>query len=112
MTESTDLFLEKLKTELDEWDTELNLLEAEIQKAKNEERIRYGERIKNLREKEEAVKETLGYLFKARDEGWDDLKEGVGSAWTTLKSSFKEAKSEFERGLKEGMEEKNGDDEK
>jgi ABC-type Na+ efflux pump permease subunit len=86
------------------------LTEAEIRKAETEERIRYGERIKKLREKESAVKKTLGHLFEARDEGWDDLKEGVGSAWNTLKSSFKEAKSEFERGLKEGMEKENGKD--
>jgi hypothetical protein len=110
MTEQLDLFLGKLKTQLDDWNTELKLLEAEIQQAETDERIRYEKRIKNLREKERAVKETLGQIFNARDEGWDDLKEGVGSAWSSLKSSFKEAKSEFERGLKEGMNEQGGND--
>ncbi|MCF8129712.1 MAG: hypothetical protein K9N10_14480 [Deltaproteobacteria bacterium] len=111
MVEPRDADLEKLKTQLDEWNAELNRLEAEIQKAKADERDRYEIRIKGLREKEEAVKETLGHIFGERDEAWDDLKEGVGSAWSSLKSSLKEAKTEFEKGLKEGMEEKPRKDE-
>jgi hypothetical protein len=112
MTEQIDLFLEKLKTQLDDWATELNLFEAEIRQADSDERIRYEERIKNLRQKKAAVMETLGKMTNSRDDGWDDLKEGVGSTWSSLKSRFKEAKSEFEKGLKEGMEEKNAKEKK
>jgi len=52
MGEPRDADLEKLKTQLDEWNGELNRLEAEIQKAKADERNRYEIRIKGLREKE------------------------------------------------------------
>jgi len=110
MAEKRDVYLEKLKNQLDEWNEELNLLEAEIQKVETDERNRYENRIKGLRNKKDAVKETLGRIFEVRDDAWIDLKEGVGSTWSSLKSSLKEAKSEFKKGLKEGMEEKPGKD--
>jgi hypothetical protein len=52
MGEPRDPYLEKLKTQLDEWNRELNRLEAEIQKAKADERNRYEIRIKGIGEKE------------------------------------------------------------
>jgi chromosome segregation ATPase len=111
MIEPKVAHMEKLKTQLDEWDAELNRLEMEIKKAKADECNRYESRIKRLREKEQAVKKTLGNIFEVRDEAWDDLKEDVGSAWASLKTSLQEAKTEFEKGLKEGMEERPGKDE-
>ncbi|MCG6879070.1 MAG: hypothetical protein LJE96_08005 [Deltaproteobacteria bacterium] len=48
MGEPRDADLEKLKTQLDEWNGELNRLEAEIQKAKADERNRYEIRIKGF----------------------------------------------------------------
>jgi DNA anti-recombination protein RmuC len=110
MVEPRDAQMEKLKAQLDDWNAELNRLEGEIQKARADVRNRYEIRIKRLREKEAAVKKTLGEIFDVRDEAWDDLKEGVGSAWVSLKSSLKEAKTKFEKSFKEGMEENPGKD--
>jgi len=105
MSAERDAYVEKLKSQLDEWNTELNRLEGEARKAKAEGRNPFESRIEALRQKEKAVKETLGRILEARDDAWDDLKKGMGSAWSSLKTSLTKAKSEFERGLKEGMEE-------
>ncbi|MCG6877791.1 MAG: hypothetical protein LJE96_01330 [Deltaproteobacteria bacterium] len=103
--------LKELKRRLDEWNDALNRLESEARKAQAEEWNRYEKRIKALREKEQAVKETLGKIFEDEDDTWDQMKQGITSAWSSLKDSLKEAKSEFDKGLKEGMEEKSGKDE-
>ncbi len=108
MSDQKSGHLEKLKNQLHEWNEALNRLEAETKKATADERFRYEKMIKALREKEAAVKETLGRILDVREDAWDEIKHGMESAWSSLKGSLKAAKTEFERGLKEGMEEKPG----
>ncbi len=100
--------LQMLRSALDEWNAELSRLEEETRKAQADERTRYEERIKALREKEEVVERTLKRIFEQKADTWDELKEGVASAWFSFKGSLKEAKSEFEKGLEEGTERKPG----
>ena len=111
MPEKRGDHLKELKRRLKEWDNALNQLEAEAGKAQAEERNRYEKMIKALREKEQAVEETLEKIFGDKDDTWDQMKQGMTSAWSSFKSSLKEAKSEFEQGLREGMEEKSRKDE-
>ena len=111
MPEKSDDPLKELKRRLDEWNNALNRLEAEAGKAQAEERNRYEKMIKALREKEQAVRETLEKIFEDKEDTWDQMKQGMTSAWSSFKDSLKEAKSEFEQGLREGMEEKSGRDE-
>lgn len=100
MSGKRDAYVEKLKAQLDEWNAELDKLEAHARKADAEERMRYEARITALREKEQQARETLKLILKAKDDAWGDLKHGVESAWSSLKSSLSEAKSEFKKGYR------------
>ena len=111
MSEQSGDHLKELKRRLDDWDDALNQLEAEARKEQTEEWNRYEMKIKALREKEQAVKETLGKIFEDKNDPLDQMKQGMTSAWSLFKGSLKEAKSEFEQGLREGMEEEPGKDE-
>jgi len=100
MSTRRDAYVEKLKAQLDEWNAELDKLEAHARKADAEERMRYESQINTLREKEQQVKETLKQLMQAKDDAWMDLKHGVESAWSSFKSGLIEAKSEFKKGYR------------
>ena len=43
----------------------------------------------------DTANENLNELEEARDDGWEDLKAGVESAWNSLGSSLKSAASHF-----------------
>ena len=48
--------------------------------------------------------DTIGELQQTGEEPWEDLKQGLENSWEIFKASFTKAKSEFERGYREGRE--------
>jgi predicted nucleic acid-binding Zn-ribbon protein len=106
MSAKRDAYVEKLKVRLDALNAELDELEAEARKAGAEARIRYEGHLKALREKQAEAKDVLNNISDAKDDAWTDLAQGLESVWNALKSGFLDAKSEFEKGYREGMKEK------
>ena len=98
-------YVEKLKAQLDEWRADLDRLEAEAKKASPGTELRYGEQIKELRQKAEEAQETLLKIREENEDAWKDLKKGAENMWGAFKKSFVKAKSEFKKGYKEGSEE-------
>ena len=109
MSAKRNAYVEKLKAQLDAFNAELDELEAEARKADAESRIRYEDHLKSLREKQAGAKKALAGISDAKDDAkddaWSDLAQGLELTWSSLKSSFIKAKSEFEKGYREGMEE-------
>ncbi len=103
---SRDVYLEKLKVQLDGLNAELDRLMAESRKeGVTEVGIEYGERIAELRRRRETIEQQAAEIEEAGEGAWEELKEGLEKTWEGLKAVFREAKSEFERGYRAGMEE-------
>jgi uncharacterized protein YukE len=54
-----DAYVEKLKAQLDEWDAELDKLDATAVKAEGDAKIRYEEKIKELCQEHEEAQQRL-----------------------------------------------------
>lgn len=102
MTDNRDACLRKLKAELDEWNAKIDLLAAKADQAGADAKIGYQQRLEDLRAKRAEVKGKIAELQQAGEGAWEDLKHGLDNSWQILKTSFKRAKSEFERGYREG----------
>ena len=100
-----DAYLEKLKSQLDEWGKDIDRLDRETSKADAKAKIKYEEQINELRQNVEEAQQTLTTIRDANENTWEDLKQGAETIWDLYKNSFKKAKSEFKRGYKEGLEE-------
>jgi uncharacterized coiled-coil DUF342 family protein len=105
MTENRDAYVQKLKAKLDEWDAEIDKLSAKIDQADAQAKIEHEKRLEEFRARREEVKNKLAELQQAGGGAWEDLKQGLENSWEILKTSFTRAKSEFERGYKQGREE-------
>jgi adenylylsulfate kinase len=105
MMSEKDAYVEKLKAQLDEWNAELDKLEAEARKADAETRLNYEKHMKELRRRSDEAQRTLTELRNAKDDAWEDLKQGAQTAWDVLKTSLSKATSEFKRGYREGVKE-------
>lgn len=105
MSEERDAYVQKLKAKLDEWNAEIDILAAKAEQAEAEAKIEYHKRLEDLRAKRGELEEKIAELQQAGEGAWEDLKQGLENSWDILKISFSRAKSEFERGYKEGREE-------
>jgi nucleotide-binding universal stress UspA family protein len=88
-------YAEKVEAQLKEWGTEIDILKAKAEKAKAEAKIKYYERIQDLRAKQESLGQKLQELKGPGGEAWEEVKTGVDQAVKDLKEAFKRAKSKW-----------------
>jgi nucleotide-binding universal stress UspA family protein len=87
------VYVDKVETQLKEWGTEIDILKAKAEKAKAEAKIKYYEKIQDLRARQESLGLKLQELKGSGEEAWEEVKTGVDRAVKDLKEAFKRAKS-------------------
>ncbi len=105
MGEKREAYLEKLRARMDEWNAEIDVLSAKAHQAKAEMKIEYLNELEDLRAKRRDLQQKIVEMEQASENAWQDLKQGLENSWTILKKSLTRAKSEFEKGYKEGKKE-------
>lgn len=90
-----DAYVEKLKSQMDEWKAEIDKLKAKADNAQADAKIEYLEQIDDLREKQVEATEKLAELQTAGESAWEDLKAGVESSWDSFEDAMKKAMSRF-----------------
>ena len=100
-----DAYVQKLKAKMDEWNAEIDKVAAKADRADAEAKIEYHKQLEDLRAKRKDVEEKIAELQQAGESAWEDLKQGLENSWEILKASLTKAKSEFDRGYREGREE-------
>ena len=87
------VYVEKVEAQLKEWGTEIDILKAKAEKTKAEAKIKYYEKIQDLRARQESLGLKLQELKGSGEEVWEEVKTGVDKAVKDLKEAFKRAKS-------------------
>ena len=90
-----DEYAEKLKTQIDEWNAELDRFEAKVNAAAAEARQRYQEELNSLRARRDEMLQELSHVQQATDDAWDEVWRGAEEAWQTMKEAFGRARSKF-----------------
>ena len=88
-------YIEKFKNKLDEWDADIDELEAQAQKTKAELKFELEDQITSLKVKRDIAKLKLAEIMDASEEAWEDFKAGAEEAWADIKSAMEKAKSHF-----------------
>jgi hypothetical protein len=102
-----DAYVQKLKTKLDEWNATIDKLQAKADQAEAESKIEYEKQLADLRTKLKNVEKKVSEFEHAGESAWEDLKQGLENSWEMLKAGFSKAKSEFDRGYREGQTKQN-----
>jgi hypothetical protein len=101
-----DAYLKELLVQLDELNAELDRLNTESKKEGTAAAgVQFEQRIEELRQKRHALRQRAAKVEETGEGGWEELKEGLEKTWEGLKSGLMEAKAEFQRGYRAGMEE-------
>lgn len=93
-----DEWVEKAKAKLDEWNEELDELDAKARVAKAEQKARYQRLLAELREYRDKARNRISEVEEKSDSAWDELKEGAVGGWNALQKGFQAAIEEFRQG--------------
>ncbi len=93
--ESREEWVERAKTRLDEWNAQLDELEAKARAAREERRAQYERLVSTLRRYRDDAREKLSEIQQGGDTAWAEAREGLQKSWTTLSDSFRDAIEEF-----------------
>ncbi|MGB5737520.1 MAG: hypothetical protein WBM40_24085 [Thiohalocapsa sp.] len=96
---SREDYLNKLKTKLDEWDADIDRLEAKAREAQTnaqaEVQEQYRKQIDNMREMREEAMARYSEMQGAAADAWEAMAEGTEKAWNAWLAAFEEARSKF-----------------
>ena len=94
MTER-DAYVQKMKAQLDEWNAEIDKLQARTQQAKGDAKLSYEQQLKSLRRQRDDAQARLTGIQDATEDAWRQFKEGADQAWSKLKDGMENAASAF-----------------
>lgn len=90
-----DEYVEKLKSQLDVWSADIDVLEAKAKKVDAELKVKYDEQLALLRTKREEAKVKLHEIQDSAGEAWEELRKGGDEAWESIKHALAEARKKF-----------------
>jgi chromosome segregation ATPase len=90
-----DEYVAAAKQRLDDWNTEMDTLEAKAQQAREDDKARYQELLTTLRAKREEGERQLAAIKAASEDSWKQLKAGSDKVWEAFTDSVAEFKSHF-----------------
>jgi len=93
--EMQDAYKQKMAAQLKEWGAQINLLEARIENAGADMKIKRAGILHELRAKQGAASEKMVELEKAGGEAWEQAKETADKIWDDLKKGIADAHSKF-----------------
>ncbi len=90
-----ELYRQKMHAQLDEWKADLDKLKAKSAGASADAKLKIEQEHKALDARIAEGKTKLAALGDATEGEWHSLKEGIESAWATMKSAIAEAAAKF-----------------
>jgi hypothetical protein len=85
-------YVEKLSAQIVEWDVQINNLKDQAEIATAEAKFGFSKTVSALQLKRDQAAEKLQGIAMARDDDWEDMKEGAEQIWEEAKRFFKGVK--------------------
>jgi predicted nucleic acid-binding Zn-ribbon protein len=92
-----DEYVQKLKTQLDQWNSEITKWEEKTRSAQTKMKADYDTQLKALRSRRDEAMQQLRQVQAASGEAWMDMMRGADEAWARLRDAFTKARSHFDK---------------
>jgi len=90
-------YVEKLKGQLDQWNSEVTKWEAKASGVQAELKAEAAKRLEELRGRRDEAMYQMRLLQNASTDAWMDLMRGTDQAWKSLHEAFDRARTHFEK---------------
>lgn len=92
-----DEYVEKLKTQLDEWNAQVTKWEAKTKAAQASARAEYEKQLAAFRKQRDEALAQLRKVQAASGDAWTELARGADEAWARMREAFEKAQSHFKK---------------
>ena len=90
-----EAYKQKMAAQLKEWNAQVKLMEAKVENAGADVKVRHAEQLDQLRAKQRAASDKMEELEQASAEAWEQIKEAADKAWDDLKTGLADAHDKF-----------------
>lgn len=92
-----DAYVQKLKSQLDQWNAEVSKWEAKTKGAQAHLKAEYEKQLGSVRGKRDEAMYQMKLLQNASLDAWQDVMRGADEAWKNMQDAFNKARSHFEK---------------
>jgi hypothetical protein len=92
-----DEYVQKLKTQLDQWNAEAAKWEAKAKEAQAHMKAEYEKQLGAVNSRRDEALYQMKLLQNASLDAWQDMMSGTENAWKNLHEAFSKARSHFEK---------------
>ncbi len=90
-----EIYVEKAKAQLEQWNAEIDKLQAKAREANADAKKQYEDHLAEMKRNRDAAEEKLREMRTASEESWKDMQAGFESAWKSMQDSVDKAMSRF-----------------
>jgi lipid II:glycine glycyltransferase (peptidoglycan interpeptide bridge formation enzyme) len=90
-----DEYVQKLKTQLDEWNAEAAKWEAKAKAAQHEAKTEYERNLAQFHQRRDEGMHKMKEIQAASSDAWMEMMRGADDAWKRMHEAFNQAKSKF-----------------
>ena len=94
---SREEYVQKMKAQLDQWNTEVAKWEEKTHAAQAEMKAEYEKQLETLRSRRDDAMYQLHQMQAASADAWMDMVKGADAAWKAMGEAFIKARSHFEK---------------
>ena len=92
-----DEYVQKLKTQIDAWNTEAGRWEERMRKAQAGMKAEYERQLQNFRHKSDEAKAELRRLQAASADAWTEMMRGAEASMKGMQEAFERARRSFDK---------------
>jgi hypothetical protein len=92
-----DEYVQKLKTQLDQWNAEVQRWEAKARESQAHMKQEYEQQLAQLRSRRDEALYQMKLMQNASHDAWQDMMRGADEAWKNMADAFGKARSHFEK---------------
>ncbi len=90
-------YIDKMSNQLKEWSAKIDELESRIGTAGVEMKSSYEQRIRDIKDKRDAMSQKLQELRNSSGDAWKTLTTGMDNAWDDFRGALKSALAKFKK---------------
>lgn len=95
MSNTRDQYVAKMKSKLDQWNAEIDELQAKAKQAEGKASERLNDHLSDLRQKRDDVQARLKDLGDSSEKSWEQLREGIDRIGDEIGSTLKSTRDAF-----------------
>ncbi|MEW6690552.1 MAG: hypothetical protein AB1452_15860 [Pseudomonadota bacterium] len=92
---SREEYVQKLKSQLDQWNAEAAKWEAKAKSAQDELKTEYERQLEAFRSRRDEALYQMKLLQGASADAWAEMMKGADDAWKRMQEAFDQARSKF-----------------